>query len=241
MPSPYLAQDIQTADIDTVRGANADSWYFDFYTSDDATHLGRIYDNENYFTDDAASGSAKALKINVVSASENRAVQDMDFIDLTIDGSGLRVWLPAITGGGSTSLYVDLDGNTWYDAALTSPAGGVGTVSDAITLAEDDFDATDFVADTITPEDAIDAYSEYSSDLNDSVSIEDTITEALLILNTYLNDSISLSDSIVEEFKAMTDYLNDSVLLSDAISYVVEDNSVFDEEEQTDLTWIEET
>lgn len=190
MPSALMKTDIAAASITTVRGSNADSWLFTFRTVDDAVDFGTIADNADSFADDSTSDS-KALKIVIAEGSETIAIQDMD--SLVIDG--LTVWLPALIT--DDVLYVDTDGNTWYDDALTSPAGGVDVFNEAIGVAEADFDGTDFFAEALTITDTL--TFEDTDYFSEKITVTDYITESVEEFTLYLNERIRVSDNISEQ------------------------------------------
>lgn len=240
MPVALTITDLTNAVIDTVRSANNDGYQFIFKSTDDSVNYGHVFDKLNTFVDGSTSGSPKALKVEITSGSTNRAVQDMDFVTLTATGS-LKIWFPVITGSGTTTLYVDTDGNTWTDSALTTPAGGVGSISDAGTISETELDATDFLDDPSTAAtDAIDSVLILTSNLSDESSSGDSITEFLNSLTTYLSDSGRSSDLLRALYKRMTTYLNDLCFGSDCIQESLALSGAFTEEPQTDLLWSEE-
>lgn len=190
MPSPLMKTDVTTCSITTVRGSGVNAWQFQLLTVDGVANFGSIYDNANTFVDGSTSTS-KALRIDVVEDNETIAIQDMDSI--VIDG--LTVWLPALTV--EDTLYVDEDGNTWYDSALTSPAGGVSAVSDSITVADVLLDVSQFLSDSLSISDSlIENFGEYPEE---SIVISDSIVEDVEDYIIYLEDFISIKDSLTSE------------------------------------------
>jgi len=214
MPSPMMITDIAAVSIDTTRGSDPSAWTFVFKTTDDAVTFGSIADNGNSFSDGSTSTS-KALKIEIAGDAETVAIQDMD--SLTVDG--VTIWLPALTE--DDTLYVDEDGNTWYDEALTDPAGGVDSFSESITMADSEFEGTAFLSDSVTISDA--TTEEYGDDLSDEIITEDSITESVEDFVIYLDDRV---------------YVSDAFSLSEAQT-IDESYGDFTEDSQINTTWTE--
>jgi len=228
MPTALFKTDITTASIGTTRGSSAIAWQYVFKTTDSAVTFGSIYDNANSFVDGATSTS-KALMIVIATDAETVAIQDMD--TLVIDG--LTVWLPALSG--DDTLYVDTDGNTWYDSALTSPAGGVSTVSDTLNMTEADFDGTDYFSESVTLSETF--TFEETDNFSESLSLSDSISTGTEDFTIYLDDRINVTDILTYDTKDFTIYLNDRINLSDKV--VDEFYGDFTEDSQTDYTWTE--
>lgn len=192
--SALTLTDLTAVSINATRSGNADGWAFGFTSTDGLTTYGSIYDNANSFTDGSTSVSAKALQIDVIADSDTIAIQDFDYLTITTNSvTDLKVWLPALTG--DDTLYVDTDGNTWYDEALTSPAGGVQTHSDSVTPSDTFLDATMWLDDTITPSDALGSY-EWDHSVSDTITINETFSEAVSSGTLYFNDMMGILDGI---------------------------------------------
>ena len=219
MATALNVRDVTAAAIDTTRGSNVDSWEFTFTNDGEARSYGDIYDNADSFSHDTAEGSDVALMITVRGDTETVAILDMDFITITyVDSTGSTanfvIWLPALAG--NDDLYVDTDGNTWYDLALTTPAGGVGVFSDSLTLAEVFFSGSDWLTDTITMSDAI---------------------ASQLVWEVLFSDTITMIDVVTTGFQSMHDYFTDRINLRDGFS---DDKSGdFTEDTQSDFSWTE--
>lgn len=160
MPTPLAITDIDTVTIATTRGGAGDAWRFTFKTVDDVFTFGYIEDSADSFSDDEVASELLALKIEAtLGSAANFAIQNGDMIQITgtflQTGFSLNIRLPANSGSLPFTLYVDSDGNTWNDAALTSPAGGVITLSDSLTISDSmDNDEYEFrVADALNIED----------------------------------------------------------------------------------------
>lgn len=238
MPTAVTLTDISNVDIDTTRSGNADGWYFRFDTIDDVTAFGYIYDNADTFIDDT-TGTAAALKISVVQDTDTIAVQDFDF--LTITGSGgnisspLVVWLPALTG--ADTLYVDTDGNTWYDSALTQPAGGVLDESDSFTPADTILVATEILSDSFTPSDALDATAYIDVNVSESIIMNETFSSVLKVLNLYFRENVNMLDEVSLSEYLLTLYLKENLYVEDSLADALAVS--FTEDTQSDFDWVE--
>lgn len=234
------ATDITDMDIDTVRSGNADGWYYRVDGVDDVTNFGLIYDNANTFVDDSA-GSAVALKIGVVADSDTIAIQDFDFLTITgaggnlADVSPLVVWLPALAG--ADELFIDTDGNTWLEAALTTPAGGVLTPSDTFTPADADRIATEFLDDALTPADSINSTWELELSLAEAIAVDEGFTLKLVTLTIYLKEELDCTDGLTLLKDIRTIYLRENVFVEEStVESIGED---FSEDSQTNFNWVE--
>ncbi|MGR3218209.1 MAG: hypothetical protein ACUZ8H_00135 [Candidatus Anammoxibacter sp.] len=249
MPQALFKTDITTASIGTIRAGGAAGWQFVFKTTDSAVTFGNIFDTANSFIDGATS-SSKALMIEVIQGTHTIAIQDMD--TLVVDG--LTIWLPALAV--PDTLYVDTDGNTWFDAALTQSAGGVDALSETVPMTESDFDATDFVGDTITltptftsedtdnlseiiniSESTVFSTEDLTINLNDYVGMSDSITFSTEDFEINLNDYVGIRDSIIASTEDFEISLNDYVGIRDSIREVFYGD--FTEDTQIDNTWVE--
>lgn len=253
--------DITNVDIDTTRGSHADAWNFSFDGIDDVTNFGDIDDNADSFRD-GSSGAVVALKIAITGGTETVAIQDFDFITITgaggnlADVSPLVVWLPALTG--DDVLYVDTDGNTWYDEELSDPAGGLQDLDDSFTPADALFVATEILSDSFTPSDALDATTYIDVNVSDSIKMNETFSALLKELTMYLSEDVYMDDSLSALLSLMTMYLSEDVYMGDSLNssvslmtmylnetLFVDDITVlsldedFTEDTQVDSTWVE--
>lgn len=241
MPTALTLTDITNVSIDITRSTTPTGFFYSFKTTDNAVTFGTIYDNANVFSDGSTS-IVKALKIVITEDTESININDMDFITITGSGgtlaavSPLKVWLPALSGESSYTLYADTNGNTWYNEELTSPAGGVSVFDDILTLVETFLDATEHFNDALSLSDTIGNY-EWQVSVEDILSIEDTLGMILSIMTLHLNDSLFLSDSVISTENIMTFYLNDDLFLSDSV--ILDISGDFSEDSQTDLIWVE--
>lgn len=230
MPTALTKTDITTVSIGTTRGSAANAWEYVFKTTDDAITFGNIFDNGDTFSDGSTS-TAKALKIEISGDAETVAIQDMD--TLVVDG--LTIWLPALTS--DDILYVDTDGNTWFDESLTIPAGGVSALSDTVSMSEEDYDATAFLTDSIT---LSETFTEESTDyLYDYVYVSESLgNTSVESFEIYLSDTIRVDESITSSStEDMTIYLSDTIMLSE--SFTGSSYGDFTEDTQNDYTWTE--
>lgn len=200
MPTPLYITDIIDADIDTTRGGDPSGWDYQFKSVDGGTSFGSIYDTGNSFSDGSAATEPLALRIDLVLENDAAfAIQDFDFITLSFDDrDDLVVWLPAKSDAVDDILYVDSDGNTWYDSALTSPAGGVRTLSDGVS-------GGDAFGD-----------NEHEFPLSDEVSVDDTISEIIQNLMFELFDSVHVDDGqLITSIQNLVFYLYEQVTVKD--------------------------
>jgi len=234
MPTALTLTDLTAVSIDTTRGAGADAWEYEFASINDATVYGTIRDTNNSFSDGSTSGSALALKITISQVGSLPAIQDFDFLTITTnDVTDLKVWLPALSA--EDVLYVDEDGNTWYDESLTSPAGGVSELDDSVTPSDELDVLTEFLSETITVSDA--QTFEYSISLSDSVLLSDGFTGEVDTFTLYLDDIINIADNITDATEEFTVYLTDEIKVSEFLE--IDFYGDFTEDTQSDFTWTE--
>ena len=219
MATALAVRDITAAAIDTVRGNNADSWEIGFQDPGAEEDYGDIHDTADSFVHGSAAIADTLLTLVITGDSETVAILDMDFITVTYVNAagttvGFVIWLPALSG--NDTLYVDTDGNTWYNEALTSPAGGVKTFGDGIGVAERYFSATDWLTDAISVADAIAAELNLAVRFTDTINIIGTITDYLDERTAYFKDRISVLDG-----------------------FSADSPGDFTEDTQTDHSWVE--
>lgn len=146
MPQPLYVKDIIDADIATTRSGSATGYRFTFKSADGVTTFGYIEDNGDSWSDDAELTSPVALRVDLTLVSDaNFAIQNFDTVEITADlggehqqvgGTDIDIIFPAETGSSPVTLYIDEDGNTYTDAALTTPAGGVLTLSSSLSMTD---------------------------------------------------------------------------------------------------------
>jgi len=117
--TPVMCEDITTGVIATTRGANTDSWKYRFTTTPSGTNFGRIWDNANSYAVDSSAPSPAQLKLTITDETETIGILFKDTITVTIDGSPLTIYMPAISGV-EESLYIADDGSSYSNASLTN-------------------------------------------------------------------------------------------------------------------------
>jgi hypothetical protein len=234
--SALTLTDLTAVSINATRSGNADGWAFGFSSTDGLTAYGSIYDNANSFTDGSTSASAKALQIDVVANSDTIAIQDFDYLTITTDSvTDLKVWLPALAV--DDTLYVDTDGNTWYDEALTTPAGGVHVFSETVTTADTFLEATLWFDDTVGIADALGSY-EWEHTLSDTITVNESFAAAIASGTLYFNDTVGVRDSIAfDATDHRTLYFNEVLFMSDVLT--VSTDRGWTEASTASFTWVE--
>ena len=207
MPQKLYAKEVMDAKIDSSVSGNSNGFRLTFKSADGVTTFGYIEDNANTYTNSNSLADPVALRVDLtLNADASFAIPEFYMVEVYIDlGSGnstvIKAWFEALSSSSPATYYIDVDGNTYDDAALTTAAGGVALVSDSLTPTDAEsneaFEAS--LADVLNIEELL-SDSEYNPDenYNDFMWINDVISSALSaapILS--VSDFIEVSDHLI--------------------------------------------
>jgi hypothetical protein len=233
LPNPLRAIAVTAADIDTTRGTDDKGWKYEFKDALSEVPypiLATVHDKENIYAAGVTLTNLKPLMVVATLVNDAAfAIQVYDFITITINNGrseeDVIVRLPANTGTAPSTYYIDEDGNTYTDQALTTPACGSVVASDTLTLS-DALGVTEFdvpFSDTLTFENDditlavinLTIYAEdklFFSELLSSIRVESLIL--------YMDDILSLSDYFDRPFEttSLIVYASDIITLSEVLS-----------------------
>ena len=251
MPNPLRAIAVTAADIDTSRGVDVKAWKFEFKDALSEVPypiLATVHDTENIYAAGVTLTVPKPLMVVATLVNDAVfAIQVYDFITITVNNGvsefDVIVRLPANTGTAATTYWIDEDGNTYTDQALTTPACGSVVAADTLTLT-DALGATYFevpVSDTLTFENDditlavinLVIFAEdklFFSELLSSIRVESLII--------YAEEKLFFSDVLTSiRVESLIIYASDIITLSEVLSSIsvgsfilyVTDNLFFEE------------
>jgi len=105
--TPLMVGTITTADITTVRASASLGWKYRFSTTPSAINFGRIHDNQNTYVIDSTASPTEHLKLIITDEAETIGINFKDTVDITVDGSPLTIYLPAVSGVEETLFIAD--------------------------------------------------------------------------------------------------------------------------------------
>lgn len=172
MATPLAITQVHDAGLYPTRSSQPDGWTIFFQDAAGAITYGSIADNANSFS--ASATGAGNLRIAFTEDTDIISTEEFDIllVQVTLQAGGTRwmhIILPDAIDNGI--YYVDTDGRLWAEAGLTTPAAGVASISDALTLTDDTTGTAGYL----------------------EVSIEDTET----ISDSLVDGTVRLSDTVV--------------------------------------------
>ena len=123
--TPMIIMDIRNITIVNSRASSITGWQFRFDSSPVLRTFGRIFDRERIYYDLQTYPPGIGLSIRLNSVSDPFAIQAGDILTMDYDSTGtMNIYLPAVSGTSSFSLWVADDGSTYYDSTFLNLAQG---------------------------------------------------------------------------------------------------------------------